>query len=238
MGMFSKLFGTGKHKCLNHPQKNAISFCVSCKQYFCEDCLTKVSDFYFCGSNICKTFKEKKIKQAMNNVIVSGARSLADDIINLIDGFLSSPTLETFNIPAIYIEIICVCVSNLMDLAPQYLDEEEKIIFLGSIIEEIQDVLAARYSDQIGTGDISIYFKDMLKIRRMEYLTYDGLNPKNWSDNLMYMSFGKAVNNIIGKEADLETDANIQTLYVAATMALMLIREHLEEIEKLKNTLQ
>jgi len=125
-----------------------------------------------------------------------------------------------------------------MDLTPQYLDEEEKIIFVGSICEEIQDVLAARYSGQIGTGDFSIYFKDMLKIRRMEYLNYAGLNPNHWCDDLMYMSFGKAVSNIIGKEADLETDANIQLLYIAATSPLLLIRKHLEEIEKLKNTHQ
>jgi hypothetical protein len=124
-----------------------------------------------------------------------------------------------------------------MELAPQYLDEEEKIIFVASIIETIQAVLGARYSDQFGTEEFSIYFNDMLKSRRIEYLNYAGLDPNNWSDDLMYMYFGKTVSEIIGKEVDLENDANIQSLYFAAFLPLPLIEKHLEEIKKLRNTL-
>jgi len=85
MGMFSKLFGAEKEKCQNHPQKNAISVCVSCKRHFCADCLTEVMDYYLCESEICKNFiKENKIKETLEtqyipvNQTMTGVRNLKD----------------------------------------------------------------------------------------------------------------------------------------------------------------
>jgi hypothetical protein len=111
MGMFSKMFGEGrlkkKEKCHNHPQKDALSFCIFCKKYFCAGCLTEVSEYYCCGSENCKKILENKSKEALHSAIVSGARSLADDIVSIIDsGFRSRIDIQgAFNVATVYVEI-------------------------------------------------------------------------------------------------------------------------------------
>jgi len=57
----------------------------------------------------------------------------------------------------------------------------------------------------------------------MEYLNFVGVNPDSWSDNPLYMSFGKRISNIAGKAVDLNSDADVQTLYMTALLPLMLV---------------
>jgi len=219
---------TGNEKCFNHPQRSAVSFCISCKRYFCEDCLTKVLDYYCCGSESCK----KKAKQAMHNAIELGARSLADEIINVIDGGLTSH--KKINIAPIYIEIIFVFIHYLMELASKYLDEEEKINFVTGIYAGIHDILAKRYSTQIDIKEFHVHFENSFKERMMEYRNFVGLDPRSYSEDPLYMSFGKRLSNILGKDFDLETDTNIQALYSIAHFPLLFIRIHLEEIKRIE----
>jgi len=150
MGMFSKLFGAGKEKCFNHPQRDAVGYCVSCKRCFCENCLSEALGYY-CDNEVCKSFVENARKHATHDTIAKGARSLANDIINIVDGGMTSN--EAFNIVAIYIEIIFVCIHNLMDIASEYLDEQEKLTFTGEIYVGIRDILAKRYSGQNDIGE-------------------------------------------------------------------------------------
>lgn len=43
------------HYYINHPRKQAVSFCHVCKQYFCSECLVMGSDYYYCKSSECQT---------------------------------------------------------------------------------------------------------------------------------------------------------------------------------------
>ena len=44
--------------CMNHPDKKALSFCHSCKEYFCEDCLEEGNEYYYCKREACKDGKQ------------------------------------------------------------------------------------------------------------------------------------------------------------------------------------
>jgi hypothetical protein len=43
-----------KERCKNHPHEKAISFCFSCKEYFCSDCLDEGVEHYFCKNTQCQ----------------------------------------------------------------------------------------------------------------------------------------------------------------------------------------
>ena len=244
MGIFSKLFEGGpinkKEKCRNHPQKNALSFCISCKQHFCADCLTEVSEYYCCGSESCRNILKIKTKQAFNQAIISGAKNLADDIINMIDGGFRSQIdfQEGFNVSAVYVEIVFVSIHDLLDIASKYLDEEEKNLFFNATYGKIRDILTNKYSSKIGIGEFQVYFDETFTERVMEYRDYIGLNPNSWTEDLQYMSFGKKISDILGKDFDLETDLNIQELYITASSPIPLVKKNLEMISDLKNKIQ
>jgi hypothetical protein len=38
--------------CKNHPQKEAVGFCVYCGKPFCRDCLAEISQKYYCHNHI------------------------------------------------------------------------------------------------------------------------------------------------------------------------------------------
>lgn len=42
-------------RCFNHPEKQALSLCHSCKKYYCEDCLTAGNKYYYCKNNKCQS---------------------------------------------------------------------------------------------------------------------------------------------------------------------------------------
>ena len=241
MGMFSKLFGAEKEKCHNHSQKNAVGVCILCKRHFCVDCLIEVFDYYCCGSENCKNLLEEKKKQAWRNVIASGARDLSDHIIYLIDGFSSEAGFkEKLSVAAIYVEMMFLCINLLMEIASQYLDEEEKFFFIGEIYVGIRDILTKKYSSlstRIDIDEFKAYFDDTFKERRMEYLNFVGLNPpgSSWSEDLLLMSFSKNIANILGKDVDLETDVDIQNLCIAASLPIMLVKQHLEKLKVMKD---
>ena len=43
--------------CKNHSNVKALSFCHSCKEYFCENCLEESIEFYYCKKNSCQEAK-------------------------------------------------------------------------------------------------------------------------------------------------------------------------------------
>ena len=44
--------------CRNHPDKKALSFCHSCKEYFCAACLEEGDEYYYCQKEACKEAKQ------------------------------------------------------------------------------------------------------------------------------------------------------------------------------------
>jgi hypothetical protein len=43
-----------KEKCVNHPQKEALSFCHECRKYYCNACLVEGAAFYYCYDEKCQ----------------------------------------------------------------------------------------------------------------------------------------------------------------------------------------
>ena len=68
--------------CKNHPTKKAISFCHSCKQHYCEDCLEEGVEYWFCKSINCL---ESKLKEAKAHDDVKKSKGTDTPLI-LIDG--------------------------------------------------------------------------------------------------------------------------------------------------------
>lgn len=44
-----------KENCYNHPEKDSVSLCHSCRRHFCADCLVVGGDYYFCRDNDCQS---------------------------------------------------------------------------------------------------------------------------------------------------------------------------------------
>jgi Predicted membrane protein/domain len=44
-------------KCPNHPDKEVLSFCHSCGEYLCRECLTDGKNYYFCIKEECQRAK-------------------------------------------------------------------------------------------------------------------------------------------------------------------------------------
>lgn len=243
MGMFSKLFGVRKEKCHNHPQKNAIGFCVSCERPFCADCLIEVLDYYCCGSEICKNSIKKKMEKARHSAIASCARDLAEHVINLIDGGLEGAfnsqeeDKKVFKVVGIYNETVFLSLHDIMNTISKYLFEEERDVFFGEIYVTIRNILTTKYLDEIDAKEFQAYFDGTFKERTREYYQFANLNSDSFSEDPLYMSFGKKIANILGKELDLEIDANIQTLYTIAFIPMPLVREYLETIKETKSNI-
>ncbi len=66
--------------CYNHPERKAYSVCHSCGRYFCEDCLTAGTEFYYCKSPECRgKFKEdKKSNFGSDKIICPNCQSVLE----------------------------------------------------------------------------------------------------------------------------------------------------------------
>ena len=57
-----------KELCSNHPEKEALSFCYSCKRYFCVDCLNEGSTYYYCDDEKCRPYFKAEIIKSIENL--------------------------------------------------------------------------------------------------------------------------------------------------------------------------
>ena len=48
-------------KCKNHPEQDAISFCHSCGDSYCRECLIEGPEYYYCKKEICKNKMQNDI---------------------------------------------------------------------------------------------------------------------------------------------------------------------------------
>jgi hypothetical protein len=46
--------------CKNHSNVKALSFCHSCKEYFCENCLEESIEYYYCKKKSCQEAKRRE----------------------------------------------------------------------------------------------------------------------------------------------------------------------------------
>lgn len=55
-------------RCINHPEKEALSFCHSCGKYFCSECLVEGNEYYYCKSGECQAELKKEIENSASPV--------------------------------------------------------------------------------------------------------------------------------------------------------------------------
>jgi hypothetical protein len=48
------------HLCWNHPERQALSFCHSCKEYYCGPCLDEGGEYYYCRKPACQEALQKQ----------------------------------------------------------------------------------------------------------------------------------------------------------------------------------
>ena len=75
--------------CVNHPNRESLSFCHYCGKEYCASCLVEGPEYYYCQKPEClKAFEEGK-KKFVNVSQAPGKLSLEDWVtVCLIDGFM------------------------------------------------------------------------------------------------------------------------------------------------------
>ena len=63
---FFNYFKKESEKCVNHPSKDALSFCYNCKKFFCEECLIEGPKYYYCKSSACMETYSQEIDYSNN----------------------------------------------------------------------------------------------------------------------------------------------------------------------------
>jgi hypothetical protein len=53
-----------RQKCLNHPERHAVSFCHGCGKFFCEECLVEGPEYYYCRRESCMKLYEQAVEAA------------------------------------------------------------------------------------------------------------------------------------------------------------------------------
>jgi len=57
--------------CKNHPDRQALSFCNSCKEYYCGPCLEESGEYYYCRRPACQEVRR-------NEMGMMGPKSVAE----------------------------------------------------------------------------------------------------------------------------------------------------------------
>ncbi|MBE0572662.1 MAG: B-box zinc finger protein, partial [Ignavibacteriaceae bacterium] len=55
--------------CVNHSEKEALSFCRSCGEYFCSDCLNEGLEYFYCKKDECIKALNKELSQRKNEKV-------------------------------------------------------------------------------------------------------------------------------------------------------------------------
>lgn len=64
-----------KNYCMNHPDVEAINFCHSCKEFYCQDCISEGEIYYYCKKNEC----EKKLTEELETHKERVIQNIAQD---------------------------------------------------------------------------------------------------------------------------------------------------------------
>lgn len=51
------------NSCVNHPEREALSFCHNCGESFCEECLTEGTEYYYCQKPECQSMLAEELAQ-------------------------------------------------------------------------------------------------------------------------------------------------------------------------------
>jgi transcription elongation factor Elf1 len=57
--------------CVNHPEKQALSLCHHCGQYYCKDCLYEGKEYYYCKEPACREQLLKEVGASELPVIIN-----------------------------------------------------------------------------------------------------------------------------------------------------------------------
>ncbi len=86
--------------CKYHPEKEALSFCHTCGEYLCEDCLVEGKDYYYCKRVACQKALQKEIdnykevEQSKNSEIPKIL--IREEVVSFCDKCLAETTSEPY----------------------------------------------------------------------------------------------------------------------------------------------
>lgn len=68
--------------CKTHPKKEALSFCHTCKLYYCDDCLAEIGEYYYCKNQSCQVevIKEKNNTNTHDKLFKKGGFKVLKDL--------------------------------------------------------------------------------------------------------------------------------------------------------------
>lgn len=69
-------------KCINHPTKEALSFCHACEEFFCRECLTDGENYFFCRKVECQNAKLHEKDSKNEEIATTKPQQLVDDLEN------------------------------------------------------------------------------------------------------------------------------------------------------------
>jgi hypothetical protein len=84
-------------RCANHPSADALSFCHSCRQFFCAECLTEAGDYYFCGTPDCVAASQRQVARKERAIRAAYAVGFCDECIDATEPTPGGKSFVTFN---------------------------------------------------------------------------------------------------------------------------------------------
>ena len=64
--------------CEIHPDREALSFCHSCKRYLCKECLVEGSEYYYCSDEACQEAWKEEVEPERTRTAAASPTSEMD----------------------------------------------------------------------------------------------------------------------------------------------------------------
>jgi hypothetical protein len=86
-----------KQKCSTHPEKHALSFCNSCKEFFCSSCISEAADYYYCSKPSCKLSAEVAATEKALAIRSTYSKWFCNECLDTTDNHKESKSFRTVN---------------------------------------------------------------------------------------------------------------------------------------------
>jgi uncharacterized protein YbaR (Trm112 family) len=139
-------------KCVNHPEREALSFCHNCGKHYCRECLFEGKEYYYCKEPACREALLKESGVSEMPLIISCPNCQSEIELSESEkasGKLHCPECE---------EVIDVSVN------PPIVLNKENYVALVSTLNQVDIALVKTILDDAKI-DYYIFFENFLAIR-------------------------------------------------------------------------